>query len=90
MPPSAGRGELVARPGRIDNGILLVAARLTSPAPALACPECAEGVRRQVRAGIFDAGFGANLAATALPFAVFGGVTAWIHGGPPRPRGARS
>ncbi len=70
--------------------ILLITTWLAAPAPALACPDCAEGVRRQVRAGIFDAGFGTNLAAMALPFAIFGAVTALIHGGSPRARGGRS
>ena len=69
---------------------LIVLAVLASPVPASACSECAAGVRRQVRAGIFERGFGFNLAATALPFGIFGGITALIHGGWPRPRGGRS
>ena len=38
--------------------------------------------RKRVRAGIFDAAFWPNVAYSVLPFAVFGGVAAAIHGGP--------
>ena len=50
--------------------------------PASACPHCDEGIRKRVRAGIFDAAFWPNVAYSVLPFAVFGGVAAAIHGGP--------
>jgi hypothetical protein len=64
---------------------VLLSAMLLSPG-ARACPDCAEGVRRQVRAGIFDEAFARNLAVTALPFGVLAGITAAIHLGAARRR----
>ncbi|MFT3769790.1 MAG: hypothetical protein QM820_30505 [Minicystis sp.] len=59
---------------------------LLLPFPAEACPDCAEGIRAQVRAGIFDGAFARNLVTAALPFAVFAGITAFLHFGPSRGR----
>ncbi len=52
------------------------ACALLSPTLASACPDCPEGVRRQVRAGIFDDTFAQNLAIAALPFGVLSGILA--------------
>lgn len=72
------------------NTPLLGAMVALAPGLAQACPECAAGVRAQVRRGIFDRGFAANLGATALPFAVFFGVAAVVHSGiPGLPAGRR-
>ena len=54
--------------------------------PAAACSTCDAGIRKQVWAGVFDAGFGRNLLYSALPFAVFGIAAAALHG---RPGGRR-
>ena len=59
---------------------------LVAPSPASACPDCAEGVRAQVRRGIYGEGFGFNMLATALPFGVFLGITAALHTGLPPSR----
>ena len=48
---------------------------------ASACPVCDSGTGEQVRAGIIDGQFGANLLATLLPFAVVLGVAAVVHSG---------
>jgi hypothetical protein len=48
------------------------------PLDARACPDCAQGIRDRVRAGIFDATFSRNVAAALLPFAVLGAITAGI------------
>jgi len=55
--------------------------RAISPSSVSACAECAAGVRAQVRQGIYGAGFGFNLFATALPFGIFLGTSALIHFG---------
>ncbi len=53
-------------------------------APAVrACPLCASGTGERVRAGIFDADFGSNLAGTLLPFPVFLVVVAVLYFGLP-------
>ena len=70
------RRRLVSSSGMLLAGMLLASG-------AWGCPDCAEGIRRQVRAGIFDAGFGRNLGMAALPFGVFAGITAAIHFGVP-------
>lgn len=67
---------------------LVLLAVLIAPTPAAACPDCAAGVRKQVRAGIFGADFATNLAAVALPFGVFLGITAALHTGLPPSRRA--
>ena len=59
---------------------------LASASPAAACSTCDAGLRKQVWAGVFDAGFGRNLLYSALPFAVFGLAAAALHG---RPGGRR-
>lgn len=53
---------------------------------ARACPLCDSATGERVRAGIFGADFGANLAFTILPFAVFLAVAALIHFGLPVPK----
>jgi hypothetical protein len=66
---------------KCSGGILLAAGLLLPASSALACPQCPEGVARQVRAGIYDNAFAFNLSATLLPFGVFLGITAAIHSG---------
>jgi hypothetical protein len=69
------------------SSLLLLAAATLHSSLTWACPDCPEGIRRQVRAGIFDDTFAQNLGMAALPFGVFAGVTAAIHfGGPGRRR----
>jgi len=53
---------------------------------ARACPLCESETGERVRAGIFNADFGSNLAVTLLPFPLFLGITYLIHSGPPWPR----
>ena len=65
------------------GALLLGAMAAGAAAPASAGPDCAAGVRAQVRRGIFDERFAANLGATALPFAIFFGVAAVVHAGVP-------
>jgi hypothetical protein len=59
----------------------LIAAMAT---PLLACPVCDSGTGQQVRAGIMDDSFGLSVLATALPFIVVLGITAFIHFGLPQ------
>jgi hypothetical protein len=70
---------------RLASSTVLLAAVLMSP-PAGACPDCPEGIREQVRAGIFDGTFAENVAMAALPFGVLAAITAAIHGGLPNRR----
>jgi hypothetical protein len=65
----------------IALGLALTLAGLSMPDGAIACPVCDRETGRQVRAGIFDEEFGRNLMAATLPFVVFLGVVAAIHGG---------
>ena len=54
---------------------------------ALACPVCDTGTGEQVRAGLFDEGFGRTLIAVILPFPILLAVVATIYFGLPfRPR----
>ena len=50
---------------------------------AWACPFCESETGERVRAGIFNADFGYNLAVTVLPFSVFLAIVALIHSGWP-------
>jgi hypothetical protein len=68
---------------RFPGRILLAAGLLLTATTAPACPQCPAGVARRVRAGIYDGDFAFNLCATLLPFGVFLGITAAIHGGVP-------
>jgi hypothetical protein len=70
---------------RLVSSTILLGAVLLSP-PASACPDCPEGIRRQVRAGIFDGSFAENVALLALPFGVLAAITAAIHAGLPNRR----
>jgi hypothetical protein len=56
---------------------MLLAALLPS-LEAQACPDCAEGIRQQVHAAIFDETFARNLIIMALPFGVLAAITAAI------------
>src|SRR4051812_41876005 len=58
----------------------LVAAWGTS---ASACPVCHSETGRQVRAKLFDEGFGSALVQTLAPFPVFLGIVAALHFGLP-------
>jgi hypothetical protein len=53
---------------------------------ARACPLCVSDTGQRVRAGIFNADFGYNLAMTLLPFPLFLGIIYLIHSGPPWPK----
>jgi hypothetical protein len=66
----------------VSSSALLALAMLLSP-QAQACPDCPEGIRKQVHAGIFDGTFVQNLVMAALPFSLLGGITAAIHFGVP-------
>ncbi len=89
-------------PGRVNVRLMLVAtlipmlaprllaaalALLAAASPARACPLCDTATGVRVRAGVFDADFGANVVYTLLPFLVaFAGVTL-VHFAPAaRPR----
>src|SRR5438270_702111 len=50
---------------------------------AYSCPVCHTQTGEQVRAGIFNRGFGLNLVAIALPFPVFACIVGWIYFGKP-------
>src|SRR5690349_5265967 len=57
---------------------------LLGASPLRACPLCESETGERVRAGLFGADFGSNLAVTLLPFPVLLGIVALIHFGPPR------
>jgi hypothetical protein len=57
---------------------------LTVTPSANACPVCRSATGRQVRAGLFNEDFGFNLLASLLPFPIFLGIVAAIHGVPGR------
>jgi hypothetical protein len=57
-------------------GAVAAAAWLT-PATALACPVCETETGRQIRAGIFGAGFAHDVLLSVLPFVVMGVATSW-------------
>ena len=59
---------------------LAAAAILIFAGPAAACPTCDAGVRKRVWAGVFGPDFAANVGYSALPFAVFAGAAAALHG----------
>ncbi len=69
--------------------ITTMATTLPWASSAWACPLCESETGERVRAGIFDADFGYNLAATLLPFPVLLGVAALIRFGP-RPPSCRA
>jgi hypothetical protein len=69
----------------VSSSIPLAAGMLLS-LQAQACPDCPEGIRKQVRAGIFDETFAQNVGMAALPFGVLAAITAAIHGGLPSRR----
>lgn len=70
----------------LSRTIRMAAAAMLLAPSAQACPDCPEGIRRQVRAGIFDETFASNLGKAALPFGVFAAITAALHLGLPRQR----
>ena len=62
----------------------LVAALVLAWGPsASACPVCHTETGRQVRAKLFDEGFGSALVQTLAPFPVFVGIVAALHFGLP-------
>lgn len=64
---------------------LIAASTILSCLPVAACPDCSEGIRKQVIAGIFDDRFSQNLLFTIAPFLIFGALTMAIHfSGPQR------
>jgi hypothetical protein len=62
---------------------LAAAVVLAWGATARACPVCGSETGRQVRAKLFDAGFGPGLVQTLAPFPVFLGIVAALHFGLP-------
>lgn len=70
------------------RSLAAVIGALLRATPALACPLCESENGERVRAGIFDADFGYNLLAMALPFSVLLGIVALIHFGWSWPKGA--
>lgn len=72
----------------VSSSIPLAAVMLLSlpSLQAQACPDCPEGIRKQVRAGIFDETFVANVGMAALPFGVLAAITAALHVGLPSRR----
>jgi hypothetical protein len=62
---------------------LAVALVLAWGASARACPVCGSETGRQVRAKLFDAGFGPVLVQTLAPFPVLLGIVAALHFGLP-------
>ena len=60
--------------------LLAAAAAALLAGPAAACPTCDAGIRARVRAGVFGPDFAANVGYSALPFAVFAGAAAALHG----------
>ncbi len=63
--------------------VSLALALLLWKSPAWACPLCESESGERVRAGIFNADFGYNIAVTVLPFSVFLAIVALIHFGWP-------
>lgn len=60
---------------------------LVLPASAImGCPICDSETGQEVRAGIFDEDFAANLVMVLLPFPVLLGIVAMIYFGVPLPR----
>ena len=64
--------------------LLSAAAAMLLAGPAAACPTCDAGIRKRVWAGVFGPDFAANVGYSALPFAVFAGAAAAVHGRGPR------
>ena len=63
--------------------ITTLAMTLPWASSAAACPLCESETGERVRAGIFNADFGHNLAVTVLPFSAFLAIVALIHTGWP-------
>lgn len=59
---------------------------LLASLPVYACPVCDSGTGQQVRASIFDSGFGYNLLVTLLPFPILLGIALVIYYGLPKRR----
>jgi hypothetical protein len=64
------------------HGIAIALGLVLAGSSATACPECKTA--GEVRRGIFNEDFAANLAMTLVPFGVFLGITAAIHRFPRR------
>lgn len=77
-------------PGRHRRGGLgmraavLGAVVASTATAARACPVCRSETGDAVRDGLFDEDFASNLLAIALPFPIFLGIVAAIHGPPAR------
>ena len=68
-----------------------IVAGLTFVTPvAGACPICHSETGQKVRAGIFDENFASNLFGSLLPFPIFLGIVAAIHGLPARGASVRA
>lgn len=72
---------------RAFSKLLIVAFAVLIAPRAIACPDCPEGIRRQVNAGIFDESFLQNLGMAALPFGVLAAIGAAMHVGSRASRG---
>lgn len=51
---------------------------------AHSCPICHTQTGQQVRAGLFDSGFGWNLFVTGLPFPIFAAAVIWVYFSKPK------
>lgn len=65
---------------------LAAALAVLLPPAVYGCPLCHSRTGDQIRAGILNGSFGANLLAVALPFPVFAGIVAWLYFGKPGQR----
>lgn len=67
----------------LPSAALFVALAFSAPA-AHACPVCHSETGKEVRAGLFNEDFAFNVLASVLPFPIFLGIVAAIHGLPAR------
>lgn len=77
------RGERPSLRRALQCAAIAVAPVFCTPV-ASACPICQSETGKQVRAGIFDENFAFNLFGSLLPFPIFLGIVAAIHGLPAR------
>ena len=64
----------------MNRTFLTAAALALLAAPAAACPTCDAGIRKQIWAAVFGPDFAANVGYSVLPFVVFAGAAAAVHG----------
>ncbi len=81
MSHKPGKRRLLRR--ALQCAAFSVAPALFTPA-ASACPVCHSETGKEVRAGLFNEDFTSNLVASIIPFPIFLGIVAAIHGFPAR------